>query len=234
MELKAHLLKLAAERSRSAAGAKLNGIVHNLNNPVHALTMQAELLQKTLEKANLEALRPNLLEKCARLHRIARELKSHLEVLFWRDAYVNPDRQLLDPVHFGTWLLQFWQGDQRFKHKISPTLCTDPPPPHVQTIPLVLTWCLEEPLRALLNALNSPDIQGAQELILELGPLPGSGLMVHLASMPQTGGSGSVHAPIRHATELQDLTAALGWDWQAGWDQGRLTVRLEIPGKPHP
>ena len=235
MELTDSLLKLAAERCRGAAGDMLNGIVHNLNNPVHALTMQTELLRNSLGREGLDAVRPKLLEKCTRLERVAQELKSQLDVLSWRDAYVNPTRQLIDPAHFAAWLLRFWQGDLLFKHNVTATLTTDPPPPHIQTIPLALTWCLEEPLTALLSPFRDGNAQGAPDLSLKLalecGPLPGGGLAVRMATTPEAGGGGDLAGKIRHVPELQKLTSALGWDWSADLDQERLSVRVAIPGK---
>ncbi len=235
MELTDSLLELAAERCRATAGDMLNGIVHNLNNPVHALTMQTELLRNSLAKEGLDALRPNLLEKCTRLERVAQELKSQLDVLSWRDAYVNPTRQLIDPTHFGSWLLQFWQSDLLFKHNVAATLTTDPPPPHIQAVPLALTWCLEEPLTALLSAFRDGNAQGTSgltlELALEFGPLPGGGLAVRMATTPETEKVDGLAGEIRHVPELQELTSALGWDWSADLDQGKLSVRVAIPGK---
>lgn len=234
MELTDALLKLAAERCRVMAGDMLNGIVHNLNNPVHALTMQTELLRNSLNKEGLDALRPNLLEKCTRLERVAQELKSQLDTLSWRDAYVNPTRQLINPAHFGSWLLQFWQGDLLFKHNVAATISTDPPPPHIQTVPLALTWCLEEPLSALMSILGGSYAQATPDLTLKLalefGPLPGGGLAVRMVATPETEVS-DLAGEIRHAQKLRELTSALGWVWSADLDQGRLSVRVDVPGK---
>jgi hypothetical protein len=234
MELTDSLLNLAAERCRVMTGDKLNGIVHNLNNPVHALTMQTELLRNSLNKEGLDALRPNLLEKCTRMERVAQELKSQLETLSWRDAYVNPARQLINPAHFGSWLLQFWQGDLLFKHNVAATLSTDPPPPHIQTVPLALTWCLEEPLSALMSILGSSNAQATPDLTLKLslefGPLPDGGLAVRMATTSEAGLRG-LGGEIRHVQELRELTSALGWDWSAHLDQGMLSVRVAVPGK---
>ncbi len=234
MELTDSLLELAAERCRIVAGDMLNGIVHNLNNPVHALTMQAELLRNTLGKEGLDALRPNLLEKCTRLERVAQDLKSQLDVLAWRDTYVNPTRQLINPAHFGSWLLQFWQGDLLFKHNVAATFSTDPPPPHIQTVPLALTWCLEEPLSALMSILGSSNAQATPDLTLKLalefGPLPEGGLAVRMTTTSEADLLG-LAGEIRHVQELRELTSALGWVWSADLDQGRLSVRVAVPGK---
>ncbi|PTN35004.1 hypothetical protein [Desulfonatronum sp. SC1] len=231
MELNGPLLALAAERGRAVVGGMLNGIVHNLNNPVHALTMQTELLRNALGKDDLDGSRPNLQDKCARLERVAQDLKTQLDVLTWRDVYVTPTRQLIDPVHFGTWLLQFWQSDLLFKHNITGTLLVEPPPPHVQAIPLALTWSLEEPLAALVSALSDNNPQGSLALSLEFGPLSGGGLGVRMTTTPEADEFRALGAEIRHAPELRELTSALGWDWSAELARGVLSVSVAVPVK---
>lgn len=232
MELTNPLLVLAAERCRAAAGDMLNGIVHNLNNPVHALTMQTELLHTSLGREGLDAVRPKLLEKCTRLERVAQELKSQLDVLSWRDAYVNPTRQLIDPAHFAAWLLRFWQGDLLFKHTIVPTLHADPPPPHVQAIPLALTWALEAPLAGLMSACRASGFQGSLRMDLEVGPLPEGGLSARMGTSPESGDAQALTAEIPRARELREMTTALGWDWSAGLSQGVLSAHVALPAKP--
>ncbi|WP_045219242.1 hypothetical protein [Desulfonatronum thioautotrophicum] len=230
MELTSPLLDLATERCRANAGAMLNGIVHNLNNPVHALAMQTELLQNTLRKDGLDARRSTIQEKCSRLQRIGEELKAQLETLAWRDTYVSPSRQLIDSVHFGSWLLQFWQSNLLFKHCVSPALVTEPAPPHLQAIPLALTWCLEEPLKALLQ-FNPP--QGSQDtidLVFVLGPASDSGLMALMTATCSSAQPMVEFGEIDHAREIHELTALLGWEWEAVVKPGDLKIRLAIPG----
>jgi len=231
MELSAALLELAAERSRNTVGGMLGGIVHNLNNPVHALAMQAELLQNALGREGLDTERPKLQEKCTRLQRLAQELRIQLETLAWRDIYVSPERQLIDPVHYGSWLLQFWQGNLLFKHSISPTFISEPQPPHVQAIPLGLTWCLEEPLSALVRAMQSAGFEGMVDLVLECGPVSDSDLAIRMATHPPRESTAAIHGEIRHLRELQEMTTGLGWSWEAFLEQGELAVRVVIPGK---
>ncbi|TVQ98613.1 MAG: hypothetical protein EA399_10415 [Desulfovibrionales bacterium] len=230
MELTASLLDLAAERCRANAGDMLNGIVHNLNNPVHAMAMQTELLQNTLRKEGLDALRSNLQEKSSRLQRVGEELKAQLETLAWRDAYVSRNRQLIDPMHFGSWLLQFWQGNLLFKHGVSTTLVTEPAPPHLQAIPLALTWCFEEPLRALLQFAQIQGSQDTIDLVFELGPASDSGLLARMTATCLTEQPMVERWEIDHARELQELTGFLGWEWEAVMKPVGLTVRLAIPG----
>lgn len=231
MELTDPLLDLAARRTRELVGGMLNGIVHNLNNPVHALTMQTELLQKVLGKDDLDVLRDNLQDKCARMQRVVLELKSQLEVLAWRDAYVNPDSQLVDPAHFGNWLLQFWQADLLFKHSVTANLSVDPPPPHVQAVPLALTWCLEEPLAALLRCCEAMNGPGMHALALKVGPLPSMGLEIQMRTKPPSEDIQTLDVPIPYASEIRKLASGLGWDWEAGLVQGVLAVRVVIAGK---
>lgn len=213
------------------AGGMVNGIVHNLNNPLHALTMQVELFQNALSKQDLDAARPKLQDKCLRLQRIGQELKAHLEVLSWRDSYTSAQIELIDPGHYGTWFLQFWRGNLFFKHNISTTLAIEPPPPHVQTVPLAMTWGLEAPLRTLLQLWETESAQGGFLLHLEIGPhRDGIRIRMHVAPETKLENAG-LSTPIEHEAKVRALTTRLGWEWQAGLDAGELTVVMALPGK---
>jgi hypothetical protein len=222
------LLDLAAERATHTAGAMLNGIVHNMNNPCHALTMQAELLQNFVRK-NAQGLESEaLLEKCARMERIGQELKSGLDILSWRDTYTRTQVELLDPTHFAHWLVQFWRNDLFFKHGIAPTVVVDPPPPHLRIIPLGLLWPLEEALQAMIRACQAQSRQDCA-MRLELAPLSGSGLLVRLELSVPPEDDPALALEMPHHGDVREMAEALGWQWQCTLEEYSLRLGLEIP-----
>ncbi|SDB58392.1 hypothetical protein SAMN05660653_02960 [Desulfonatronum thiosulfatophilum] len=231
MVLSNSALGFALARSESAAGSVVNGIVHNMNNPLHALTMQTELFLKALDKDDLEAIRPNLREKCFRLQRIGEDLKSQLEALAWRDTYTSRNNQLIDPVHFGNWFLEFWRYHLFFKHNFSTTIVTDPAPPHIMAIPLAITWSLEEPLVTLLDLFQNTEPQISFKLQLTISPLT-DGAAFQLYVAPESGPVQAPAQPIFNEFDVRSLTSSLGWDWKATLEGGSLSVQLIVPARP--
>ncbi|GAB6060231.1 hypothetical protein [Desulfonatronum parangueonense] len=231
MVLSDSALDFAAERSQSAAGSMLSGIVHNLNNPLHVLTMQTELFLNALAKNDLEASRSTLRDKCTRLQHIGEDLKSQLDVLSWRDVYTSRDNQLIDPVHYGNWFLEFWRCHLFFKHNFTSTIVLNPAPPHIRAVPLAITWCLEEPLIALLDLCQKTHAQITYRLRLQIRPMPeGVEFQYHIA--PESKAVQESTLPIRHESDVLALTSSLGWDWKAALEGDSLSVQLIVPARP--
>ncbi len=231
MELEQRLLVLAGDCALRTAGSMLDGIVHNLNNPTHALSMQGELLAKSLKKDIATEDVSTLENKFERLRHVGEEFRSQLEVLTWRNTYCKPGVELVDPVHFGTWFLQFWRNNLFFKHNMTVDLETDPPPPHVQLIPLALVWSLEEPLYAMTRTVNNGHVQTEFGMRFEIRRVASAGLFFRMMVSSASGARDFPAFSMEHEQSVSALTRALGWDWQYANDENLLTVQLTIPGR---
>lgn len=229
MELVQGLLGLAGDCALRNTGRMLRGIVHNLNNPTHALTMQAELLLNSLQK-KLDINGSVLVDRCSRLQRVGEEFKNQLGVLAWRNAYTSPAVELLDPVHFGTWFLQFWRNNLFFKHSMTVDLAVEPLLPHVQAIPLALLWSLEEPLCSMASAFCDEQAQAEFKIRFEIQVHPPEGVSFKMFLSPATQDQSHALPDLQHEQEIHALTEALGWTWQHSRERNMVFVQVTIPG----
>ncbi|HDQ40168.1 MAG TPA: hypothetical protein ENN39_03975 [Desulfonatronum sp.] len=228
MDLTHRLLALAEDRTLRAAGSMLNGIVHNLNNPAHALNMQIELFMKSLHR-DLAGRDASVVEnKCRRLRHIGEDFRNHLEVLSWRGTYCRPQVELVDPVHFGTWLLQFWRNNLFFKHSMVVDLQVQPSL-HVKLIPLALLWCLEEPLSTMTSAFSNEHVQTEFGMRFEIQRFAENGVFFRMTILPTSETRDFPVVELEHGENMRALSRELGWDLKYSSDN-MLSVLLTIPG----
>lgn len=228
MDMISPLLELARESSARTVGFMLGGIVHNLNNPVHALTMQSELLANALRKGGFE--REKLLVKCDRLKHVSEELKTLLDVLSWRNAYCSSTEDILDPIHFAGWFLQFWRNNLFFKHNITVDLETDPPPPHLRVIPVALLWLLEEPLHAMTRSFCAQQPTPELGMRFEIKGLDHDGMNISISVTPITRNGPFPHIVVEHEAHIRKLALGLGWEWECSGDGSMFSVRTRLTG----
>lgn len=232
MDLDRDQLRLAADCTLRTTGNMLGGIVHNLNNPTHALAMQAELLVNNLKKKPDKVDASALQKKCERLRFVGEEFKGQLDVLTWRHSYTVATPELLDPVHFGTWLLQFWRNNLFFKHSVTVDLESDPPPPHVQVVPLALLWSLEEPLHSMAEAFGHGQSRTEFGMRFEIRDIASQGVQFRIVISPASQANSFSLPPLEHEQSIRDLTQSLGWDWKYSSAEGMLSLSLTIPLRP--
>lgn len=231
MDLARDLLCLAKACALRTAGSMLDGIVHNLNNPTHALAMQVALLVNSLKKnpTNIDVFA--LQEKIERLRRVDKNFQDQIDALSWRQAYTRTSVELLDPMHFGTWLFQFWRNHCFFKHSVTMDIAADPPPPHVLVVPLALLWCLEEPLFSMADMFGDQDSMEFG-MRFEVQGIATGGVVFKISASPV---SNSLDVPLpslEHEQSIHRLTQALGWDWRYFGEKNMISWRLTVPGQP--
>lgn len=232
MDLAPDLLRLATHCALRTAGSMLDGIVHNLNNPAHALAMQAELLANHLKKDPVPPGLSTLQGKVERLRHVGMDIKEQIEVLSWRHAYTRTSMELLDPRHFGTWLLQFWRNNLFFKHNVTMDMAVDPAPPHVQVVPLALLWCLEEPLFSIADVLGGGQDSLEFGIRFEIQGLAPGGAVFNISASPASNNRDVSPPGLEHERSIHGLAQALGWDWRYFSEKNLVSWRLTIPGQP--
>lgn len=230
MDLNQDLLRPAMDGAQRAAGGMLAGIAHNLNNPTHALAMQAELFLGALKKGPGQADVERLLEKCTRLQHISEDLRAQIDVLTWRAAYVNTSMELVDPLHFGTWFLQFWRNNLFFKHNMTVDMVADPPPPHVLAVPLALLWSLEGPLQAMTDLYGQSPSEVEFGMRFHIQGIDEHGVDFKVLIAPASQDLAFALPPLKHEQGIRSLTEALGWKWEYACQDNMLSLRLTIPG----
>jgi hypothetical protein len=140
------------------SGGMLPGLAHNLNNCSHVLDLQLELL---LNKMNAGPQPPDELEK--RVRRIAtasKDLQHILENIGQRLFFTQKDQVQVNMPFFLKWLIAHWKHDLFFKHKIETEIHVDDACPNLDLPPILLTLCLEEPLKNAIEACRDQDQDG--------------------------------------------------------------------------
>lgn len=231
MDISQGLLRTARESALRTAGDMLCGIVHNLNNPTHVLAMQTELFQGALRKDSDHVDAHKLQDNCGRLQHIAEDLKSQIDVLSWRASYLNMSLELVDPVHFGTWFLQFWRNNLFFKHNMTVDLEADPPPPHVLAVPLALLWSIEGPLYAMTSLYGDSPCEIEFGMRFHIQGIDDQGVDFNILISPASQAQQFSLPPLLHEQDIRALARALGWEWQYATRDNLLSLRLIIPGQ---
>lgn len=229
MDMTLSLLNLAQECSARTAGFMLGGIVHNLNNPTHALAMQSELLARAFGRGGLAP--KKLLVKCERLKNVGEDLKSQLDILAWRNAYAASVAELLDPMHFTDWFLRFWRNNLFFKHSIAVDLKIDPPPPHVKIIPVALLWLLEEPVCAMTKAFCAQQPKPELRMCFETKGLNQDGVHFSILVTPTTRSGPFPKIVVEHEESIRKLALGLGWEWRCSGDECMFSVQTRLTGE---
>ena len=176
MDLAPDLLRLATHCALRTAGSMLDGIVHNLNNPAHALAMQAELLANHLKKDPVPPGLSTLQGKVERLRHVGMDIKEQIEVLSWRHAYTRTSMELLDPRHFGTWLLQFWRNNLFFQTQRHHGYGGRPCPSACSGCPLGSALVSgRAPFLHSRRAWRGPGFLGVRDTFRDSGTRPGGG-----------------------------------------------------------
>jgi hypothetical protein len=216
------LLEQANCLTRRICGSMLPGMVHNANNFCHIINMQIELLKVKMES------RPEttLEEQKKKLDRIAsgsRQLMELLAVLNLRQTYVGTEKTQVEPLEYLQWLVNFWQNDLTFKHKIRPEISILPDTPNLALPPMVVTHALED---FLLRGVALAETWEKDQLpcLLEAGPYKNGARFT--ISMPDEPGVDPVDE--KQKKNLQNLVQALGWEFEEKHQAPSILFTLKI------
>jgi signal transduction histidine kinase len=161
------------------SGGMLPGLAHNLNNCSHVLDLQLELL---LNKMCSGTQLPEELEK--RVRRIAtasKDLQHILENVGQRLFFTQKDQIQVNMPFFLKWLIAHWKHDLFFKHKVDTEIHVDEACPNLDLPPILLTLCLEEPLKNAIEACRDQDPDGTYDFTLSC-TCQGEGIRVEIAA----------------------------------------------------
>jgi hypothetical protein len=180
-------IRLARTYAKANAGGLLPGVVHNLQNTVHATIMQLDLWKQHLELAPKPE--QGVLQKTlSRLQAATQDQIRFCQDLEQRALFLREAETPVEVHLFCDWLRRFWINDLFFKHHIALDLEVAPEAPATLNLPpLLLTLCLEEPLKNAIEECLLRDRQGQFAFSLQVHPC-GSGALFSLhaeTALPQ-------------------------------------------------
>jgi hypothetical protein len=184
---------LAKHYLQATAGELLSGTIHNINNHLHVLDMQVELLNNKMD--SIQAGETQGLEKrLTRLSQASKGISDLIQETGKRQFYLQTESSQVDISEFLHWQYNFWGNNLFFKHHINLELdIASESPSSLQMPPCLLTFCIEQ---ALKNALEACTADNAETLELRIAVQPyHSGLSITLFSpteLPQNEESSSL------------------------------------------
>ena len=208
---------LGQQYLQATAGSFLSGVTHNLNNAVHIVDLQLELLQRKLAGA-LD--RGQIESRLERMGQASKSMGEQLQHLRHRFFYTQVESTQIDLGQYMEWLDAFWNNNLFYKHNISMTWQVAEEVPNLELRPFFLTLCLEEPLKNAVRACRAANLEGEHTIRVQITPW-NSGAAVTLDSrepLPDTldiWAEGTTSSPGRRGLGLP-LVQALGRI--AGWE----------------
>lgn len=166
-------MKLTSERYMALAemylmdglGRKVNGLIHNLNNHIHVVDMQMSMLVAkagSMGDQPLSTFEGKLSKSAKGMSRIVKVLQSNGQCSF----YAQKEPAQINVSGFFAWLLQFWENDLFFKHRVVSELNVEDEGLNLLLSPFHLTVCLEQGIRNVLEAYQEIDEPGNNRLLI--------------------------------------------------------------------
>ncbi|MFN2267905.1 MAG: hypothetical protein ABR533_06480 [Desulfonatronovibrio sp.] len=124
-------------------GRKVNGLIHNLNNQIHVVDMQMSMLVAKAGNTGdqpLAAFEGKLAKSAKGMSRIVKALQNNGQCSF----YAQKEPAQINIADFLAWLMQFWENDLFFKHKVSSEVNVKEGSLNLLVSPFHLTVCLEQ------------------------------------------------------------------------------------------
>ena len=246
--LKAHWQTWVLSILNQNTGGLLGGLVHNLHNHAHTLSMQAEMWEHSLSKAP-DAPASSLQRSFQRIQTLSSEFSGECRTLSERTHLQSFEPALL-PVHNTLeWLKKFWVHNLFFKHHVQFMIQQDKQVPQAVTLPPApFVFCLEEGLKNALEALPPEAAHTGQPSPLHLDILmTSSGMDFELTSPtslttsldPWQPGVSSKTGHLGLGLPLLWICCEhMGWQCDLQGDPKSTTLRLVIPadrpGQPVP
>jgi hypothetical protein len=144
-------------------GQKVSGLIHNLNNHVHAADMQLAMLVSKSDSSGDKPL-ADFKDRLARAAGGTSALAEILNQISWFSFYTQKTETQISIQEYFNWLLKFWDNDLFFKHKISCEPIIESPGWNIKITPFHLTSCLEQAIQNVVEACQGPEAEGAHKM----------------------------------------------------------------------
>jgi len=134
-------------------GEILSGVVHNLNNYAHSLSMQMEVFNNVSERSPSTPLSSQK-RSLQRMTGLSTDFTQECSTLSHRASYTECEPTCIDLPIFLDWLQNFWRHNLFFKHHVQFHIhMDDQVPKHIDIVPGGLVYFLEEGMKNGLEAL---------------------------------------------------------------------------------
>ena len=220
----------------AAVGQKVSGLIHNLNNHVHVADMQlAMLVTKSAASGDkpLADFKDRLTRASGATSMLAEILNQNSRFSFYTQKSEIP----FNLPEYLEWLLEFWDNDQFFKHKVSCELIIETPGLHIKTTPFHLTSCLEQAIRNAVEACQESGAEGGYKMQIRAHPFE-KGVAVAVKSFTRVPEldpwlEGSSSRPGRLGMGLPVcawLASRMNWDIKLNRGAAETDFIVSIPG----
>ncbi len=221
---------------QAGLGKRINGLIHNLNNYVHVVDMQLAMLVKKADSSGhepLENFKDKIVRSAAGNLKIVESLQKNSQCAF----FAQKSQTQINIKEYLNWLVEFWNNDLFFKHKISCRLVfVETQNINIQLPPFHLTLCLEQGISNAVEACQAISINDEHELVLE-AVSEGKGVNLMLVSNTQVDdldpwvpGSSSKSGHLGMGLPLcAYLAKRMGWKIELHSSGNQTTFMIAIP-----
>ncbi|MFW5731281.1 MAG: hypothetical protein ACOCV7_06485 [Desulfonatronovibrionaceae bacterium] len=136
---------------QAGLGAKIHGLIHNLNNHVHVVDMQLAMLLNKADASGNEPL-SFFKDKLQRSAGGAGKIVSALQQNGRCSFFAQKEKVQINVRDYAQWLVEFWNNDLFFKHRVDCRLSCRQESLNLLVSPFHLHLCLDQ---AIKNAVES-------------------------------------------------------------------------------
>lgn len=217
-------------------GRKVHGLVHNLNNLVHVVDMQLSMLS-TKSQTSADTPIGSFREKISRSSGGTSKIVQSLQKSGHFSFFTQKHQAQINIPEFITWLLEFWENDLFFKHKVKCLTSFEDAGINLSIPPFHLTLCLEQGIRNALEACQGMDESADYVLNIDVNT-EGQGLRISLTSPtmiadldPWAEGSSSKDGHLGMGLPVCSFVASrLGWNIELNCNGQETEFSVSIPG----
>ncbi|WP_045210658.1 HAMP domain-containing histidine kinase [Desulfonatronovibrio magnus] len=147
-------------------GQMVNGLIHNLNNYVHIMDMQLSMLNAKAESSAAQPL-GDFRERLAKSSNSAGKMVQYLQKSSRCSFFGQKDKAQLNIKDFLEWIIEFWENDLFFKHKILCQIKLEKSDINLLISPFYLTLCVDQGIRNAVEACQEQESQDKQTIIID-------------------------------------------------------------------
>ncbi|WP_028575637.1 hypothetical protein [Desulfonatronovibrio hydrogenovorans] len=228
-------MALAEMYLMAGQGGKINGLIHNLNNFIHVVDMQLSMLvakSGSSPKEPLGKFQDKLSRSAGGTAKMVAALHKNGQCAF----YSQKSPVQINVAEYIGWLIEFWENDLYFKHKITCEQDTGADDINILVPAFHLTLCLEQGIRNAVEAYQEMDGSRESRIVIRAA-LQGEGIDLSVSSRtrmpdldPWLEGSSSKPEHLGMGLPVSAYAAGLlGWklDLQTGNEE--VTFKVSIP-----
>lgn len=163
-----HYKALADLYVQAGLGAKIHGLIHNLNNHVHVVDMQLAMLMNKADAQDsqpLGAFKDKLERSAGGAGKIVSALQNNGRCSF----FAQKEKVQINVLDYTQWLVEFWNNDLFFKHQVNCRLSCGQETKNILVSPFHLSLCLDQAIKNAVESFMDREEAGKHDLVLDIG-----------------------------------------------------------------